>query len=103
MAWEVTLLTTLQNRKPPHAQLWSHTHTHTHTHTHAQFSHLRRRKVEHAGQVLPLRGGQVALLPEPPLKLVGLRLGEQDPPLFFLARDRARVAEASALQRKLTD
>ena len=41
--------------------------------------HLRGGEFECAGQVLPLRGGQVALLLEAPLQLAHLQLGEQHP------------------------
>lgn len=43
--------------------------------------HLVRGEADQPGQVLPLRGGQVALLPEATLQLEGLRLGEENPPL----------------------
>ena len=43
--------------------------------------HLVRGEADEPGQVLPLRGGQVALLPEAALQLEGLRLGEEHPPL----------------------
>lgn len=49
---------------------------------------LGRSEAQQAGKVLPLRGRQVALLPETPLKFVGLRLGEEHsalPPLAHLA------------------
>ena len=34
--------------------------------------------------MLPLGSGQVALLPEASLQLIGLRFGEEDPPLSLL-------------------
>ena len=41
-------------------------------------------EVEEVGEVLPLGCGEVALLPEPALQLVRLRLGEQHAPLLLL-------------------
>lgn len=46
--------------------------------------HLCRRQSDQAGQVFSLRCGQVALLPEASLQLVGLRFGEQDPSFTLL-------------------
>lgn len=43
--------------------------------------HLVRGETDQPGQVLPLRGRQVPLLPEATLQLEGLRLGEQHTPL----------------------
>lgn len=50
---------------------------------------LRGREAQEARQLLPLRRGQVALLPEAPLQLQRLRLGEQHPPLLPLLGVRA--------------
>ena len=47
--------------------------------------HLRGRQADKAGQVLALGRRQVPLLPEAPLQLVGLRFGEEHPPLPLLA------------------
>lgn len=46
--------------------------------------HLGRCQPDQTGQVLALRSRQVPLLPEPPLQLVRLGFGEQDPSLTFL-------------------
>ncbi len=47
--------------------------------------HLVRGEADQLGQVLPLRGGQVTLLPEAALQLEGLRLGEEHAPLSAAA------------------
>lgn len=54
--------------------------------------HLGRGEADQAGQVLPLRGGQVPLLPEAALQFVGLRLGKQHPPFALLAGVAAAAA-----------
>ena len=46
--------------------------------------HLRRSQKQDAGQVLTLRCRQVALLPEPPLELVGLSLREEHAAFLLL-------------------
>lgn len=45
---------------------------------------LRRRQIDHAGQMFPFRSRQVPRLLEPSLQLVSLRFVEQNPPLALL-------------------
>lgn len=45
---------------------------------------LRRRQIDHAGQMFPFRGRQVPGLLEPSLQLVSLRFVEQNPALALL-------------------
>lgn len=51
-------------------------------------AYLCGREPDDAGQVFPLGGRQVPLLPEPSLQFVCLCLGEQNPPLAFLGASR---------------
>lgn len=53
---------------------------------------LGRGEADQAGEVLPLWGGQVSLLPEAALQLISLRLGKQHPPFALLARVAAAAA-----------
>lgn len=63
--------------------------------------YLRRRQTDQTGQVFPFGGGQVPLLPETSLQLIGLCLGEQYPSLSFLSgqtvQSQASVARTTAL------
>jgi len=66
--------------------------------------HLRGGELEAGGEVLPLRGGQVALLLEAPLQLEHLRLGEEDaglPPAPLLLRRPLRVPLQGTVPRLL--
>ena len=60
--------------------------------------HLCGAQAYHRGQVLPLRGGQVLLLLEPPLQLVDLRLREQDAPLPSLRQGEGHAGVALMIQ-----
>lgn len=57
--------------------------------------HLVRSQADQSGQVLPLWGGQVALLTEAALQLEGLRFGEEDAPLPAAALLRSTSCRVS--------
>lgn len=65
--------------------------------------HLRGRQPYDRRQVLPLGGGEVSLLPEPPLELVGLRLREEDPPLSLLVNAPLPLLGAPAVSLLLVE
>lgn len=54
--------------------------------------HLGRGEADQAGQVLPLGGGEIPLLPEAALQLVGLRFRKQHPSFPLLAGVAAAAA-----------